>query len=420
MEFPFGGLLRYCRKRRDRVEARVLARGYFDELSQTEPPVASLRLEQTKQALTVFLKGIENWRWDRFDTGEWAPFFRLKSSISSEIEVQKTDPAIALDRSNWEQRLRTALRVRHYAIRTEQTYVQWSRQFLDFHPAVLLDQLQVSHVRRFLEHLAVGRNVTASTQNQALSALLFLFENVLEREMGDLGETVRAKRGRKLPVVLSRDEVQRLLSATEGTPALMLRLMYGCGLRLMECLRLRVKDVDLGRELVTVRGGKGDKDRTVPLPLTLSSSLAEHLKRLKVLHDRDRASGLPGVWLPDALSIKYPNAGKEFAWQWIFPGKKPGLDPRSGVRRRHHVHDNTVGLAVRTAKLAAGINKQVSCHTLRHSFATHLVEDGVDLRSIQELLGHNSVETTEIYTHVAMPASRRVHSPLDTLQSSST
>ncbi len=320
---------------------------------------------------------------------------------------------VEFDRADWERALRTALRVRHYALRTEQTYSQWVRQFLEFHAAVPLAELDERHVQRFLEHLAVGRNVAAATQNQAFSALLFFFGKVLERELGKLDETIRAKRGRKLPVVMSREEIRRFLAVTEGTTGLMLKLIYGAGLRLTECLRLRVKDVDLERELVYVRAGKGDKDRSVPLPRSLAARLQWQCERLRELHGKDLAAGVPGVYLPHALEVKYPRAGVEFAWQWFFPSKSLLNDPRSGLRRRHHVHKNTIMAAVKNAAREARIDKAVSCHTLRHSYATHLVEDGVDVRSVQELLGHKSIETTMIYTHVASPASRRVHSPLD-------
>ena len=452
--------MQYCRKRGDRIEVRLLARGFFDSLNRAEPPLPEYRVDQTKQALTAFVRGIENWHWEEDPARGWGPHFRIKAQIDwrgpvgggiggsgsgpthgdgdvgrkdpthGDGDVGRKDPTHGdgdvgrkgpthggekreVTRGDWERVLRTALRVRHYALRTEQTYFQWSRQFLEFHAEVALGDLTAAHVQVFLEYLAVGRNVAASTQNQALSALLFFFEKVLGRELGKLNETLRAKRGRKLPVVLSREEVRGLLNATGGTTGLMLRLMYGAGLRLMECVRLRVKDVDLARELISVRAGKGDKDRSVPIPRVLGGELEAHRERLQFLQVADRRDGLPGVYLPDALGVKYPRAGEEFAWQWFFPTKGLMNDPRSGLRRRHHLHKNTLGAPVKAAARMAGIDKQVSCHTLRHSYATHLVEDGVDIRSIQELLGHKSVETTMIYTHVATPASRRVHSPLD-------
>ena len=457
--FHLERFLQYCRKRGDRVEARILARGFFDSISHPESKVSVYRVDQTKQALTVFLQGIENWHWEEEAETGWRPRFRIKNGLSAgagvleksekrKAESMKSDSMSgthwdreqasgeaegqgleklkteklkldsrggvgAVTRQNWESRLRTALRVRHYALRTEQTYSQWTRQFLEFHAEVPLAELEALHVQRFLEHLAVGRNVAASTQNQAFSALLFFFKQVLQRELGQLGDTVRAKSGRKLPVVMSRDEVRRFLMVNEGTTGLMLRLIYGAGLRLTECLRLRVKDVDLERELIFVRAGKGDKDRSVPAPRALADALQYQLERLRNLYEMDRAEGVPGVYLPHALDVKYPNAGTEMPWQWFFPSKGLLKDPRSGLRRRHHVHKNTIMLAVKNAAREGRIEKSVSCHTLRHSYATHLVEDGVDLRSVQELLGHKSIETTMIYTHVASPASRRVHSPLD-------
>jgi integron integrase len=426
--FHLERFLRYCRKQGQRVEARILARSYFDALAATEGPKASYRVDQTKQALTAFIRGIENWHWEEEEGYGWQPRFRVKARIenpgspSSSIDAGKRagdagrkDPTEGglSDRKDWERALRTALRVRHYALRTEQTYSQWARQFLEFHAAVPLVELDERHVQRFLEHLAVGRNVAAATQNQALSALLFFFGKVLERDLGKLDETIRAKRGRKLPVVMSRGEIRRFLAVTEGATGFMLKLIYGAGLRLTECLRLRVKDVDLERELVFVRAGKGDKDRSVPLPRSLAPRLQLQLERLRELHGKDVAAGVPGVYLPHALEVKYPRAGEEFAWQWFFPSKSLLNDPRTGLRRRHHVHKNTIMTAVKNAAREARIDKAVSCHTLRHSYATHLVEDGVDVRSVQELLGHKSIETTMIYTHVASPASRRVHSPLD-------
>ena len=432
--FHLESFLRYCRNRGDQVDARVLARGFFDTLSVEQGAGAAYRVDQTKQALTVFIRGIENWHWERSDTGAWIPRFRIKPRVEERTsaavvtgpdtdlprddrpESRSTATPASITRQNWERALCTAIRVRHYALSTENSYGQWVRQFLSFHPSVPITELGPAHVQRFLEHLAVGRNVVSSTQNQSFSAIQFFFTHVLGRDLGDLHDTVRAKRGQKLPVVMDRSEVSRVLKATEGTSGLMLRLMYGAGLRLMECVRLRIKDVDLARGLITVRSAKGDKDRSVPIPVATNEALATHLERLRGLYDRDRRSNLPGVYLPHALDTKYPNAGTEFAWQWYFPTKNLQNDPRSGLRRRHHLHRNTMGVVIKQAARAARIDKSISCHTLRHSYATHLVEDGVDLRSIQELLGHKSIETTMIYTHVAKAASRRVHSPLDRMQ----
>jgi integron integrase len=315
----------------------------------------------------------------------------------------------------WLNKLQRAVRLNHYSIRTEQSYLEIVRRFLLYTGPVEEDALDGSHVKRFLEHLALERLVAASTQNQAFSAILFFFKRVLDRDMGDLSATLRAKRGRQLPVVLSQVEIGRFLAMTEGTTGLMLRLIYGAGLRLMECIRLRTKEVDFERGTLLVRAGKGNKDRMVMLPEALRVPMRQHFERLKVLWDQDKAAGVSGVWLPGALAEKSPNAGKEFGWQWVFPAKGLSVDPRSGLTRRHHVHDNTLHKAVKVAAERAGIILSVSAHVLRHSFATHLLEAGTDIRTVQELLGHASVETTQIYTHVMKTPGLGVKSPLDGL-----
>lgn len=428
------GFLRYAIKRGEPLDPIILGKGYLQMLEETLPPSAGFRRDQTKQALTAFVRGIENWHWEDSTDGCLRPRFRLKSGPESTQRPvhQEENRRVGFDNQpkqvpeqgvqaiegagiQWIERLRTALRVRHYALRTETTYVDWMRRFMKFHRGMDPQSWSTDEVKAFLEYLAVRRNVVASTQNQALSAILFFYTHVLGREMGQLGDTIRAKRGRRLPIVLGRDETQRLLAATEGTSGLMLKLMYGTGMRLMEAIRLRVMNVDFERELILVREAKGNKDRTVSMPLSLKDELWAHRRRVDLLFEADRKSGLPGVWMPHGLGVKYPNAGTEPGWQWFFPGKTPSVDPRSGETRRHHIHGNTLNTAIKRAVRSAGILKHVSCHTLRHSYATHLVENGVDLRSIQELLGHKSVETTQVYTHVATPASRRVHSPLDDL-----
>lgn len=305
------------------------------------------------------------------------------------------------------------MRLQRYSLRTEEAYRDWIRRYLRFHAGAAPGAMAEPEVREFLEYLVVARNVSASTQNQALSALLFLYGTVLEQPLGNLKETVRARRPQRLPVVLSRAEVQRLLDVMEGTLGLIARLLYGTGLRLMEGLRLRVKDLDFDRGQIVVREGKGDKDRIVMLPGALREPLKVHLARVRVLWETDRAAGLPGVWMPDALDRKYPEAGKEWAWMWAFPAKRLAVDPRSGILRRHHAHETAVQRAVKASARLAGIGKAVAVHTLRHSFATHLLERGTDLRSVQELLGHNSVETTQIYTHVMRRPGMGVVSPLD-------
>jgi len=275
--------------------------------------------------------------------------------------------------------------------------------------------LQSDDVREFLSYLAINKRVSASTQNQAFNALLFLFRVILNIELTDLDKTVRAKRGVKLPVVLSIEEVQKLFKHIKNTEALMVQLLYGSGLRLMELARLRVKDIDFGSNLIFVRDGKGDKDRSTILPEAIKLPLQSHLEKAKLLHDEDLKSGHGDVYLPDALDRKYPNAGKEWYWQYVFPSLKLSVDPRSGKIRRHHISEKTIQNIVRNAAKKAGIDKHVTVHTLRHCFATHLLMNGVNIREVQELLGHKNVETTMIYTHVMRDMANAPKSPLDML-----
>lgn len=309
--------------------------------------------------------------------------------------------------------LRVRLREKHYSYRTEQTYLDWVRRFLIFAGAESSDDLGMDEVKAYLQFLAVERRVSAGTQNQAFNALLFFFGQVLGRPFGEVEGVTRAEVRRRLPVVLKRDEVTRLLGAVAEDYRLMAKLLYGGGLRLMECLRLRVKDVDLERLTITVRGGKGDKDRVTTLPVSAVEELREQLKRAHALHESDRASGLAGVQVPEALERKYPNAGKEWGWFWVFPSERISQDPVSGVIRRHHVNEANLQRAVKMAREAAGIAQIVTPHTLRHSFATHLLEGGSDIRTVQELLGHSDVSTTMIYTHVLNRPGLVVRSPLD-------
>jgi integron integrase len=318
---------------------------------------------------------------------------------------------------NWEERFLATMRLRNYSLRTERCYRDWIGRFLKFHAGAAPASLGTSDVREFLEYLAVSRNVAASTQNQAFSALLFFFDQVVEQPLGNLGDVVRAKRPSRLPVVLSREEVKRVLAFTEGTTGLILKLLYGTGLRLMESLRLRIKDVDFDRSQITVRSGKGNKDRAVMLPKVLREPLLSHLERVAALWESDRAAGVPGVAMPDALDRKYPQAGKEWGWMWVFPSSRLSLDPRSGIARRHHAHEMGLQRAVKAAARLAKLTKPIGCHTFRHSFATHLLERGADLRTVQELLGHESVETTQIYTHVLGRSGRGALSPLDEAES---
>ncbi len=311
--------------------------------------------------------------------------------------------------------VRVAIRVRHYSLRTEETYVHWIKRFTLFHGKRHPRDLGKEEISQFLSALAVDRHVSASTQNQALNALLFLYRYVLAQEVGWLDDVVRAKQPQRLPVVLTRQEVRALLGALEGVHWLMGHLLYGAGLRLMECLRLRVKDVDFSANHIVVRQGKGNKDRITMLPLAVKASLVAHLARVQELHQHDLAHGCGRVYLPDALHRKYPNAPKHWGWQWVFPATQISVDPRSGEHQRHHLHEVVLQRAVRAAARQAGIIKPVGCHTLRHSFATHLLEDGYDIRTIQELLGHKDVSTTMIYTHVLNRGGKGVTSPSDRL-----
>jgi integron integrase len=309
--------------------------------------------------------------------------------------------------------VRDAIRRRHYSPRTEETYVHWIKRFIFFHGKRHPREMAAAEVTGFLNHLARDRNVAAATQNQALSALLFLYKEVLGQPLPWLDELERARRPVRVPAVLTRSEIQRLLSHMEGARWLMASLLYRAGLRLRECLKLRMKDVDFEYRQITVRDGKGGKDRVTMLPESVIEPLRAHLQRVKALHERDLAEGYGDVELPDALQRKYPRLGYELAWKFVFPSRQRSADPRTGVIRRHHVYENYLVRAVKQAVRAAGVPKHVSCHTLRHSFATHLLEGGYDIRTVQELLGHKDVSTTMIYTHVLNKGGRGVTSPLD-------
>lgn len=309
--------------------------------------------------------------------------------------------------------LRDRLRLKHYSIRTETQYVQWVRRFILFHGKRHPQEMGAKEVEAFLTHLAVEGRVAAATQNQALSALLFLYRELLHINLPWLDEVVRAKRPARLPVVLTREEVQSVLGRTEGTYGLMLRLLYGTGMRLMECVRLRVKDVDFSRAEIIVRDGKGAKDRVTMLPQRIAAELQAHLQRRRHLYEDDLAKGMASVYLPNALDRKYTNAENEWAWQYVFVAKSYSIDPRSGTERRHHIDEKLVQRAMKRAVQEAGISKPATPHTLRHSFATHLLQGGYDIRTVQELLGHADVATTMIYTHVLNKGGRGVVSPLD-------
>jgi integron integrase len=313
-------------------------------------------------------------------------------------------------------RVRGALRARHYSFRTEEAYVAWIRRYLAFHRMRHPLEMGTAEITAFLTALAVRLHVSASTQKQAFSAVLFLYRDVLDRELTGLDRVVRAKSPLRLPLVLSRPEVATLLAHLRSTPLLMASLLYGSGLRLLECARLRIKDVDFDRRELVVRDGKGRKDRVTILPDGLVLPLARHFDRVKRLHDRDTARGV-GVDLPYALARKYPAAAQEWAWRWVFPAARTYADRSTGEVRRHHLHESALQRALRAAVVEAGLSKPATCHTLRHSFATHLLETGYDIRTIQELLGHSDVNTTMVYTHVLNRGGRGVHSPLDAFAS---
>nr|MBC7244615.1 integron integrase [Chloroflexota bacterium] len=320
-------------------------------------------------------------------------------------------------------RVREALRRKHYSYRTEQAYLLWIKRFILFYNPGLSPanvkrhpkEMGASEVEAFLTHLAVKENVAASTQNQALSALLFLYQEVLHKDLGPI-DALRAKKPKRLPTVLTKDEVRWVISHLSGPHQLMAKLLYGSGLRLMECLRLRVKDLDFDHRTIIVRDGKGAEDRVTMLPASLIISLQEHLQYVKRLYEQDLAKGYGAVYLPNALARKYPNAEREWGWQYVFPSARLSVDPHSGLVRRHHLDESGLQKAVREAARQAGIIKPVGPHTFRHSFATHLLQNGYDIRTVQELLGHKDVRTTMIYTHVLQRGGMAMRSPLDLIE----
>ena len=336
------------------------------------------------------------------------------------MEAAKTtfgppDRLIPNPKARLREQVHEVMRFKHFSPRTESAYWNFIRQFIFFHNKRHPREMGKGEVEIFLSHLAKARNVAVSTQNQALNALLFLYQEVLHMPFQQLGPFERPRRRPKIPTVMSRAEVNRLLAAMDGTFALIARLLYGTGMRLMEGLRLRVKDIDFDRGQIVVHDGKGFKDRVTMLPDSLREPLAAHLKRVEGLHQQDLKVGLGRVWLPGALRVKYPKAEREWIWQWVFPSKMISVDPESGMRGRHHVNSMSVQRAVKGAARLAGLRKRVTPHTLRHSFATHLLESGADIRTVQELLGHHDVATTQIYTHVMQKPGIGVKSPLDDL-----
>jgi integron integrase len=309
--------------------------------------------------------------------------------------------------------LRDTIRAKHYSYRTEQTYVDWCKRYILYHHKRHPAEMGVSEIQEFIIYLANDQNVAASTQNQALSAILFLYRNVLLKDIEFPTDIIRAKKPERLPTVLTKDEVLSVIGKMSGTPKLMTQLLFGSGLRLMECLRLRVKDIDFSNRQIIVRDGKGESDRSVPLPGSILLALQLHLQRVEALHQQDLREGYGEVHLPYALERKYSNANRELGWQYVFPAGQRSIDPKTGKTMRHHLHESVLQRAIKEAARLAKINKSVSPHTFRHSFATHLLENGYDIRTVQELLGHKDVKTTMIYTHVLQRGALAVKSPLD-------
>lgn len=311
--------------------------------------------------------------------------------------------------------LREVLRYHHYSIRTERSYVDWIVQFIKFNGTRHPKEMGKFEIERFLSYLATSRNVSVSTQNQAFNAILFLYRHVLDLSIDGKIAAIRSKKTKRLPAVLTREEVQKILNAVPESHQLMAKLMYGTGLRLIEVVRLRVQDLDFGNSQTIVRNSKGDKDRVTFLPKPLRDALQMQIQRIKKLHEQDLQDGLGKVYLPDAIERKYPKANISFKWQYVFPSKTVSIDSRSKVKRRHHLHESSLQKAVYLANQKVKIPKKVSCHTLRHSFATHLLEDGINIRLVQELLGHTNIRTTQIYTHVMNKSFDRIKSPLEAL-----
>ncbi len=408
--------LHYCKK--SRQQATVSSAREFMNSVQRQRLLSVSMLATWKEALNWFFK---EGRKQKVETDRRA--VRLDAGPRQAGPSRPTNtmtdipPAAAADlgKTDWERRLIRTLRSRHYQWRTEQTYRQWAWRFDSWmgKRTRCLEEATASDIREFLSDLATRFRISASTQKQALNALVFLLREALARDPGDFRDFARARASIRIPVVLSREECRQLFDALDGTPRLMAELMYGSGLRITELLRLRIKDVDLERGQIIVRAGKGGKDRVTVLPLSLSERLRTHREGLRRLYDKDREAHLPGVWIPEGLDRKFLKAGETWEWQWFFPSRELMKDPRSGTRRRHHVLDERLQAEIRQASRRAQINKRVTPHVLRHSFATHLLESGSDIRTVQELLGHKDVSTTQIYTHVLNRPGLGVRSPLD-------
>jgi integron integrase len=371
-----------------------------------------LNSDQQKQFLKHLSKKHQDWQVKQADRALRIYTYFLSSKLKDSTHLSED---ISMKWDLLEEKLCKSLRLRQRSYSTEKTYMTWFRRFRIFLKDKDPEKLKERDIQDFLSYLAVEKRVSPSTQNQALNAIVFLFRNVLEKEIEGKISAVRARQKRRLPVVLTTKEVNTIFSKLNGTHRLMAMLIYGCGLRLKECLSLRIKDIDLEQNIIIIRSGKGDKDRSTVLPKRLKDDLIWHISEIRTIYDYDRSNNINGVYLPGALERKYPNAGKEWSWFWLFPSKSLSVDPRTHKVRRHHIHPASLQKAFKKAVEEAGITKHASVHTLRHSFATHLLERGYDIRTVQELLGHKYLHTTMVYTHVAAKNILGVRSPLDSI-----
>lgn len=367
-----------------------------------------------KEDMDSFLNHLSKTR-EEWQVKQASLAIQLHQYYKERKKAEKTKECLELN-AQWKsvpEDMRKVLRLMHRSYRTEQAYIAWVRQLYFFIKNKSPFSLESKDVKDFMTYLVVEKNVAISTQNQAFNAILFLFRHVLDKKIDDISDTVRAKRKKRLPVVLTKSEIGQLFGKLSGLYLLMAKVIYGCGLRVGEGLQLRIKDIDFERNAVIIRSGKGDKDRETVLPESIKQELSEHIKKIKRIHEKDRTNDVPGVQLPYAFERKSPNAGKEWIWFWVFPSYKLSLDPLTNIVRRHHVFRSILQEKIKKAAIDAKIPKRVTVHTLRHSFATHLLENGYDIRTIQEILGHTDIRTTMVYTHVANKSKPYVKSPLD-------